>query len=329
MANVTKTAIKILVVRNDKLGDFMLAYPSFALLKQALPHAHIYALVPSYTREMADACPWIDKIIIDPGAKAPANEQKQLLKAVREQNFSVAIALFSTPRIGLMLFRARIPQRVAPATKLVQFLYNSRLSQRRSRSEKPEYQYNSDLILFYLRNNDFNLPPLPQPPFLYFDASQIKQHKTFFYRQHKIPPSSKVIFIHPGSGGSANTLSAEQFSELAKHLNSVQPLVFVITAGPNELEHAQSLCTLLNGLPTVLYHSTSGLRAFAEHIAFADVFISGSTGPLHIAGALNVPTAAFYTRRRSATALRWQTLNSSDKIKTSTCILPAVRRAGM
>jgi hypothetical protein len=28
---------------------------------------------------------------------------------------------------------------------------------------------------------------------------------------------------------------------------------------------------------------------------------------------LNVPTAAFYTRRRSATALRWQTLNSPEK----------------
>ena len=42
------------------------------------------------------------------------------------------------------------------------------------------------------------------------------------------------------------------------------------------------------------------------------LFISGSTGPLHIAGALDVPTAAFYPRRRSATSLRWQTLNSEE-----------------
>jgi len=40
-----------------------------------------------------------------------------------------------------------------------------------------------------------------------------------------------------------------------------------------------------------------------------DVFISGSTGPLHIAGALNCCTAAFYPRRKSSTALRWQTVN--------------------
>ncbi|MEJ2142293.1 MAG: glycosyltransferase family 9 protein, partial [Gammaproteobacteria bacterium] len=49
------------------------------------------------------------------------------------------------------------------------------------------------------------------------------------------------------------------------------------------------------------------------HIQFADLFISGSTGPLHIAGALDVPTAAFYPRRRSATPLRWQTLNSEAR----------------
>jgi ADP-heptose:LPS heptosyltransferase len=44
-----------------------------------------------------------------------------------------------------------------------------------------------------------------------------------------------------------------------------------------------------------------------------DLFISGSTGPLHVAGALDVPTAAFYPRRRSATPLRWQTLNSPQR----------------
>jgi len=318
MANKPRTPAKILVVRNDKLGDFMLAYPSFAMLKQALPHTRIYALVPAYTREMAQLCPWIDEIIVDPGTDASANEQKQLLETVKTQNFSAVVTLFSTGRIGLLMFRAHIPQRVAPATKVAQFFYNQRLTQRRSRSEKPEYQYNIDLIAFYLRGNGYNIPALQQPPFLYFEPEYLNQLKADFCRQHNTAPSSKLIFIHPGSGGSANTLSAQQFRELANHLHATLsvvavPAVFVITAGPNELMHAQSLRELLGELPTILYHSTSGLRAFAEHIAFADLFVSGSTGPLHIAGALDVPTAAFYTRRRSATSLRWQTLNSPEK----------------
>ena len=39
-------------------------------------------------------------------------------------------------------------------------------------------------------------------------------------------------------------------------------------------------------------------------------FIAGSTGPLHIAGALDIPTIAFYPRKKSGNAVRWQTLNT-------------------
>ena len=72
------------------------------------------------------------------------------------------------------------------------------------------------------------------------------------------------------------------------------------------------LSNLLGDTPHIKYLSTEGLRLFSMHIQFCDLFISGSTGPLHIAGALNRPTAAFYPLRRSATALRWQTLNTPN-----------------
>ena len=36
---------RILVVRNDKIGDFMLAWPSFAMLKASCD-CHVTALVP-------------------------------------------------------------------------------------------------------------------------------------------------------------------------------------------------------------------------------------------------------------------------------------------
>ena len=317
MLSKDRSTIKILVIRNDKLGDFMLAYPSFAMLKQAMPQAQIYTLVPAYTREMAETCPWIDEIIIDPGQNATKQEKRKLLRNIRSQNFDAAITLFSTTRIGLLLFLARIPQRVAPATKIAQLFYNLRLAQRRSRSEKPEYQYNTDLIEFYLTRNRVDVPPAATRPFLHFDSERIKQLKNAFYLKHDIAASSRLVFLHAGSGGSANTLSAHQFAELARHLNATKSntkaLHFVFTAGPNELSHAQNVSALLEDLPNTIYHSTDGLQAFAQHIAFADLFVSGSTGPLHIAGALDIPTAAFYTRRRSATPLRWQTLNSSEK----------------
>ncbi len=56
---------KILVIRNDKLGDFMLIFPALSLLKKAFPAAEIHALVPEYTAPMAKLCPWIDHVVTD------------------------------------------------------------------------------------------------------------------------------------------------------------------------------------------------------------------------------------------------------------------------
>jgi len=65
--------------------------------------------------------------------------------------------------------------------------------------------------------------------------------------------------------------------------------------------------------PYTVFVSKQGLVDFARHLAFADLFVSGSTGPLHLAAALDRPTAAFYPRRRSSTALRWQTVNAEER----------------
>lgn len=51
---------RILVVRNDKIGDFMLAWPSFAMLKGSM-ECHVTALVPAYTAPLARLCPGLTR----------------------------------------------------------------------------------------------------------------------------------------------------------------------------------------------------------------------------------------------------------------------------
>ncbi len=133
-----------------------------------------------------------------------------------------------------------------------------------------------------------------------------------FFSAHNIQKNKKLVFIHPGSGGSSNNLTVSQFAELALALSNETSWQLVLSAGPDEYDQAQHLEKLTKELKPIIYHSKAGLVKFAQHIAISNLFISGSTGPLHVAGALNVPTAGFYSRRRSATSLRWQTLNSDD-----------------
>jgi ADP-heptose:LPS heptosyltransferase len=308
-----QTLHKILVIRNDKLGDFTLSLPTFFQLKASVPACQLTALVPAYTRDIAELCPAIDQVLLDPGPTADRSAQRALLQHIRAQHFDAALTLFSTTRIGLLLWRSGIAHRFAPATKLAQVFYNHRVTQRRSHSRKPEYQYNLDLANSLLETFEFTPAVTPSAPYLKLDPAKVSNLRQQFCRQHLLDPQALMVFLHPGHGGSANNLSTEQYAALADKLHCQRPLNVIISAGPGELEHAQRVKHAITRHPSYLYESREGLSGFVYHIAFADLFISGSTGPLHVAGALDRPTCGFYPTRRSATSLRWQTLNSADR----------------
>jgi len=144
--------MNVLVIRNDKLGDFMLAWPAFAMLKASEPSLKLTALVPAYTADIAHACPYLDNVIID----APKDDKAAFQRVVNEikaQQFDAMISFFSNTHNAKLAWKCRIPYRLAPATKWVQFFYNHRLTQRRSQSAKPEFEYNLDLARAFLRES--------------------------------------------------------------------------------------------------------------------------------------------------------------------------------
>lgn len=301
---------KVLVVRNDKIGDFMLAWPSFAMLKSSMPDAQIDALVPAYTKPLAELCPWIDNVIIDDSCQS---QQSRLVTEIKANTYSDYICLFSTTRNAQLGRKANIAYRLAPATKWAQFLFTDKLKQRRSKSEKPEFEYNLDLIRYFLQKN--NITPVEvRAPFLETEASLKKQIRSELLE--KLPVAvKKLCFIHAGSGGSANNLSIAQYAQLITLLSErYTEMGFILTAGPGEEMQARQLQSLLTeNVPSYLYQSTQGLISFCQKISCADLFVAGSTGPLHIAGAADVLTAGFFPAKRSATPLRWKPLNSEGR----------------
>ena len=173
---------KILVIRNDKIGDFILAWAAFAMLKKSLPHSRIIALVPKYTAPLAELCPYLDGIILDSDDKHDKTENKRVLQAVKNARFDAVISFVSDWYNAKLVWKSGIGYRLAPATKLFQFLYNHRLTQRRSRSEKAESEYNVDLVRHFLTDN--HLPIIePRTPYLTFNPETIDTQKAKLIRQ--------------------------------------------------------------------------------------------------------------------------------------------------
>ena len=302
----------LLVIRNDKLGDFVLIFPALALIKKSAPHIKITALVPSYTAPLAQICPYIDEVIIDSTDKKSSTEFNRTLKQIKAAKFDAVISFFSDWYNAKLTWRSGIKYRLAPATKLFQFLYNHRLTQRRSRSEKAEFQYNMDLAQYFLQQNQIT-PKSVQPPYLQFEQSAVQNQKVLLAEQFGLDIDKKWLFVHSGSGGSANNLSLEQYCQLIQGILAQVDCHIVLTAGPNESEKVHQLARLIDDERVVIYDKNKGLVDFAHSLACADLFIAGSTGPLHLSSAFNVPTIGFYPSRISATPTRWRPINDQDK----------------
>jgi len=304
----------ILICRTDKLGDFVLSLPSFALLKKALPNTKIIALTQEYTKPIAELCDAIDEIVTIPKSESSITAIKNTIASIKPLKIDASISLFTTSTLAIGLLLSKIPFRLSPATKIDQLFYNYKLRQRRSQSLKPEFEYNLDLIKYYLELNNIKYSDNFERPLLKFQNDELVKTKELFCKLFTINKLDKLIFVHVGSGGSANNLSPEQYAELINMLSEKVQATFVLCEGPEDIQNVENTITALKSSHHIRYISNKGLYEFTKHIAIADFFISGSTGPLHIAGALDIPTAGFYPNRRSATSTRWKTLNSTNNL---------------
>lgn len=304
--------MKLLAVRNDRLGDFMLAWPALQTLHRSLPDAHLAVLAQAYTAPLARLCPGVAEVIEDPREAGEWRNARALAGLMRPGTFDAAVALFSRFDVALGLFLARIPLRVAPATKLAQVLYTHRLVQHRSRSTKPEWLYNVELAEYCLACLGVAEPVRAEAPFLAFPQAEVGAARRRLADSLAIDPVRPWAVLHPGHGGSSPTLPATLFARLGRVLAAAGAQL-VLSEGPADQEAVAALAAALEGVPHVRYRSAGGLDAYARDLATVDLFVSGSTGPLHIAGALDVPTVGFYPHRRSASATRWQTLNRAER----------------
>lgn len=303
---------RVVVARNDRIGDFILALPCFQLLRRCLPDAELVAYVPEYTREIAVMCPAIDRVVMDP--KLGKRETiRQVTRDWRAERFDAMLALRSTWDVAWPGFLARVPVRVGPLTKAYSLLFTHRLRQQRSASTKAEWQYNLDLAQHLLGLYGIDGDAQVERPVVAADPAHVREKREMLRDAQVLDVDRPVVFVHPGQSGTSDNMSAAQYATLLRALRSPRGHSVVITAGPGEAELARELSTLLTDVEHRVFDSTEGIRAFAELIANADAFIASSTGPLHVAGMLDRPTAGFYERRITRGKLRWQTLNSPER----------------
>jgi len=289
--------LNILVVRNDKLGDFITALPACYILKQAFPDAHITVLINPINESIAQACTFIDNIIIDHKDQTAW----QLAKILKQHQFDISFTLFSNTRVAIAQWLARIPKRIAPATKIAQIFYNQRILQRRSQVKMPEFAYNMQLIQAVFPDINSQYPQ----PLLQFSKQDIqKTYQTFC---ENLGIQHPVVAFHPGFGGSSDAnWNIEEYITLAASIQDLANIDIVFTFGPGDEAFYQAFLEKKGSLQAKVYISQGSVADFSKLIASFKLFISTSTGTFHLASAVGTPTMTFFADSLFASDKRWQ-----------------------
>ncbi|MEJ2274462.1 MAG: glycosyltransferase family 9 protein [Woeseiaceae bacterium] len=307
---------RILLVRHDKIGDFVLTWPAFYLVRAAFPDARIEVLVAPGLESFARLCPYIDDVITD-------GDDAAVTATLVERQYDAAIALHSPWRICKIFRDARVPYTLGPKHRWYQYLYKDRASARYRKGE-PCWRGNCMIVEHFIRRHGRDIRAMPSR---LWDNSAERDHWGAFYGQHG---DERLIFVHAGTGGSSGSLPPEGFVDLLKTIDestSIHMKVLLTYSGDEQslaAELARRLRT--EGVTAELANPLDDLADFARSLVAADLFIAGSTGPIHLAGLHDVPTVGFYAGRRSRPDIRWQTLTQPGKRLSFTP--PIGRRTG-
>lgn len=287
----------ILIVRTDRIGDVVLTLPLTVIIKKHYPECKVSFLVRDYTKDILANHPFVDETIIlkEENGRIVFFDN---LKQITSRHYDACIVVNPRFTIALILFLSGIKKRIGTGYRLYSFFFNQKVFEHRKYAEKHEVEFNLSLLqkigikeTASEENISYHLS-IDNKSLEYADQILINE---------KIDSKKPLVIIHPGSGGSSIDLPVEKFIQLTKKIID-DGFQVVITGNTKEIEICRRL-VLSNKVKNLA--GKFNLVQLIALISRSTVFISNSTGPIHIAAALGKFTVGFYPKILSCSKERW------------------------
>ncbi len=313
MQSASDTVKKILLIRTDRIGDVVLSLPMLPVLKKHYPNAFISVMVRSYTKELVEHHSCVDETIIWDESKSV----QEYVKLLKRERYDIAILPYPRFNLALITFLSGIPIRVGTGYRWYSFLFNKKIYEHRKDARRHEVEYNLNLL------KAIGIESREIPAFEFSIGNDVRKKVENILTSDGITSGTTIAILHAGSGGSARDWSLENFAALGDELQSKDRLRVILTGGKNEERLVSSLAAKMRTTP-LNYSGRFSLMELAALFHHAAVFVSNSTGPLHIAAMVGTPVVAFFPPIIQCSAQRWGPYTVKKKVFTSDnsqCIL--------
>jgi ADP-heptose:LPS heptosyltransferase len=272
----------IMVVRNDRFGEFLLNIAAFRALKEDFAGAKITAIVDPCVKDLTEFIPYLDEVILWKAKKHSLIELFKFTKLIKSRNFDLAIMLNPSKELNIATFFSGIPIRVGYSHKC-SFLLTHKLKDAKHLGLKHEVDYNLDLVgLIQAKTQDTSISLSIDSQILssLFNGADFSQNKD-------------LIAIHPFTSDPIKQWPQERFYALAKILSEGQNLRVVIIGGPHERGRSLELFANL-GDKVLNMTGRTNLKELAVLLKKCKLLVSGDSGPVHLACAVGTKVVAIF-----------------------------------
>jgi ADP-heptose:LPS heptosyltransferase len=293
-----KPPFKILLVRTDRIGDVVLSLPMAEIIKKKYPQSKVAYFIREYTSTLLDGNPFVDEIIVAEEAAGEILFSNNLQK-IKSKKFDTCVVINPTLKIALLMFLAGIKNRIGTGYRWYSFLFNKKVYEHRKYGDKHELEYNINLLTQIGIESDISNKDIKFN--LNTDENSLRNIDSLLLEKG-YDSGSKIVVIHPGSGGSSVDLPKEKLIELTKLTSTIDKITVVITGSKNEFD----LCKDFEINDSVINLAGQlDLSLLKALIKKSNLFISNSTGPMHIAAAFGVYVIGFFPKIVSCSQNRW------------------------
>lgn len=271
-----KTVKNILVVRNDRFGEFLLNIPAMRALKETFSNAKLTCVVDPCVKEIALLVPYIDEIIEWKNTRHGIVEKLGLANTLRRIKIDLAVMLNPSRDFNLITWLAGIPVRAGYDRKLG-FLLSCKAADKKYLGDKHEVEYNLDLVAQVgASTKDRSLK-------LDLGADGLdKELKS---------ACSGAVAIHPWSSDPIKLWPEPNFLQLAKRITTELKAKVIVVGS---IENSEKAKMLFSGTTVTDLTGRTSLKQLAQTLRECRLLISVDSGPVHLACAVGTPALVLF-----------------------------------
>lgn len=277
--------MKILIVDLLYIGDLLFTTPVIRALRTAHPDAQLDMVVNQTSQAVIQHNPLINNIIgMNTKGTGSLRDYLRILKRLRREKYDLAICLHGhNERATLITGLSGAKRTCGQAFPALRWLYDQPIT-------KVPSVHPSDTYLWILK--ECGIPYGPHQGLEMWADKSSRQRGDVLWHDAGLTGERQVIGINPGASFPTKRWTIDGFAALHDRLHA-DGYVPVFFGGPMDVEMVTQI-SARTATPPITFTGKVNLSELSVLIRKCACFVSGDSGPMHMAASQQVPTLAIF-----------------------------------